>query len=162
VLLSRAAAATMTAEFILSRHDIEASLLLWSLQPHSWANSIHGPITENVILYTLSLTTDQYIEVDRWRSIMIVQWEDECISLHICALRGPGHDSSVGEWMYPTVCPFSGPGHDSSVGEWMYLTACPLYGPGHDNSVGELELSTRLVIISSSFKWGKTTPDAHY
>ena len=49
--------------------------------------------------------------------------------LTVCPLRGPGHDSSVGEWMYLTVCPLSGPGHYSSVGEWMYLTVCALYGP---------------------------------
>jgi len=35
--------------------------------------------------------------------------------------RGPGHDSSVGEWMYLTICSPHGPCHDSSVGEWMYL-----------------------------------------
>ena len=29
------------------------------------------------------------------------------------------HDSSMGEWMYLTVCPLHGPGHDSSVEEWM-------------------------------------------
>ena len=42
--------------------------------------------------------------------------------LAVCPLCGPGHDSSLGEWMYLTVCPLSGLGHDSSVGEWMYLT----------------------------------------
>jgi len=52
-------------------------------------------------------------------------------------LRGSGHDSSVGEWMYPTVCPLHGPDHDGSVREWMYLTVCPLRGQGHDGSVGE-------------------------
>jgi len=53
---------------------------------------------------------------------MTAQWEIECISLSACPLRGSGHGSSVGEWMYLTVCPLRGPGHDSSVGEWMYLT----------------------------------------
>ena len=57
--------------------------------------------------------------------------------LTVCPLRGPGHDSSVGERMYHTVCPLRGLGHDSSVGEWMYLTVCPLRGLGHDSSVGE-------------------------
>jgi len=32
--------------------------------------------------------------------------------------------------MYLTAWPFRGPGHDSSVGEWIYLTVCPLHGPG--------------------------------
>jgi len=50
--------------------------------------------------------------------------------LTVCPLHGPGHDSSVGEWMVLTVCPPRGPGHDSSVGEWMYLTVCPLRSPG--------------------------------
>jgi len=39
--------------------------------------------------------------------------------------------------MYFTVCPLRGPGHDSSVGDGMYLTVYPLRGPGHDSSVGE-------------------------
>jgi len=39
--------------------------------------------------------------------------------------------------MYLTVCPLRGPGHDSSVGERMYHTVCPLRGLGHDSSVGE-------------------------
>ena len=43
--------------------------------------------------------------------------------LTVCPLRGPGYDSSVGEWMYLIVCPLRGPGDDSSVGEWMYLAA---------------------------------------
>ena len=50
--------------------------------------------------------------------------------LTVCPHRGPGHDSSVGEWVYLTVCPLCGPSHYSSVGEWMYLTVCPLCGPG--------------------------------
>jgi len=47
-----------------------------------------------------------------------------------CPPRGPGRNSSVGEWMYLTVCPSRGPDHDSSVGESMYLTVCPPCGPG--------------------------------
>ena len=39
--------------------------------------------------------------------------------------------------MYLTVCPLYGPGHDSSVGEWIYLTVCPPCDPGHDSTVGE-------------------------
>jgi len=50
--------------------------------------------------------------------------------LPVCPLHGPGHDSSVGEWMYLPVCPLHGPGHDSSVGDWMYLTVCPPRGLG--------------------------------
>jgi len=40
--------------------------------------------------------------------VMIGQWENECIPLSALSI-GLGHDSSVGEWMYPTVCPLSGP-----------------------------------------------------
>jgi len=57
--------------------------------------------------------------------------------LSVCPLHGPGHDSSVGEWMYHTVCPPCGPGHNSSVGEGMNLTVCPRCGPGHNSSVGK-------------------------
>jgi len=63
----------------------------------------------------------------------------------VCPLRGPGHDSPVGEWMYLTVlsmtrvmiahCPLSVPNHGSSVVKWMYFTVCPLSGQGHDSSV---------------------------
>jgi len=45
--------------------------------------------------------------------------------LTVCPLRGPGHDSPVGERMYLTVCPLRGPNHDSSVGELLYLTVYP-------------------------------------
>ena len=56
---------------------------------------------------------------------------------HCLSSPCPGHDSSVGGWMNPTVCPLHGPGLDSAVGEWMNLTVCPLYGSDHDRSVGE-------------------------
>ena len=36
-----------------------------------------------------------------------------------------------------TVCPLRGPDHDSSVGERMNLTVHPLRDPDHDSSVGE-------------------------
>jgi len=32
--------------------------------------------------------------------------------------------------MYLTVCPLRGPGHDSSVGDGMFLTVCPPRGLG--------------------------------
>ena len=38
--------------------------------------------------------------------------------------------------MYLTVCPPRGPGHDSSVGEWMTLPVCPPCGPGSIPSHG--------------------------
>jgi len=66
----------------------------------------------------------------------------EWMYLTVCPHRGPGNDSSVGEWMYLTVCPHRGPGNDSSVGEWMYLTACRLHGPGHASSAGEWKYLT--------------------
>ena len=57
--------------------------------------------------------------------------------LTVYSLPGPDHDSSVAEWMYPTVCPPCGPSHDSSVREWTYLIVCPLHSPGHGGSVAE-------------------------
>jgi len=56
---------------------------------------------------------------------------------HYLSSPWPGHDSSVGEWMYLTICPLYDLGHDSSVGEWKWLAVCSLYDLGHDSSVGE-------------------------
>jgi len=72
--------------------------------------------------------------------------------LTVSPLRGPGHDSSVGEWMHLTICPLQGPGHDSSVGEWMHLTGCPFYCWGSNPHHGGMAVNG-----SISPQWHHTT-----